>query len=151
MANEIPPYRFEGVSSLWREIFHLAPQNPPPEATSIVCEHWTAGGSRTCRNDNPQTQSLTKCNVRVFRSSKWSTDLNHGFGEEFGSEQLQHRVHYILPALPEDVAMPMGKVKHCLGGCLCLTIAAKHCRKVFHRLQGENTPTFSQNFETIVL
>lgn len=45
--------------------------------------------------------------------------------------------------------MPMGKVKHCLGGCLCLTIAAKHCRKVFHRLQGEDTPTFSQDFEMV--
>lgn len=71
--------------------------------------------------------------------SFWNTDLNHGFGQEFGSEQLQHGVHYVLPALPQDVAVPMGEVKHGLGCCLCLTVAAKHCRKVFNRLQGQTT------------
>lgn len=69
--------------------------------------------------------------------SFWSADLNHGFGQELSSEQLQHGVHYVLPAFSQYVAMPMGEVKYCLGGCLCLTVAAKHCRKVFNRLQGQ--------------
>lgn len=35
---------------LFEEKFsHLAPQNPPPEATSTEFEHWTLGGSRTRR------------------------------------------------------------------------------------------------------
>lgn len=61
-----------------------------------------------------------------------NTDLNHGFGQELRPEQLQHGVHYVLPALPKDVAMPMGKVKHRLGCCLCLTVTSKHARKVFY-------------------
>lgn len=67
----------------------------------------------------------------------WNTDLNHGFGQKLRSEQLQHGVHDVLPALSEDVAMPMGKVKHGLGCCLGLAVTPKHSREVFHRLQTD--------------
>ncbi len=90
------------------------------------------------------TQPLTGW-TRAFNVCKCIADLDHGFGQQLGSEQLQHGVHYVLPALPQDVAVPMGEVKHCLGCCLCLTIAAKHCRKVFHRLQGERTHQHAVN------
>lgn len=61
-----------------------------------------------------------------------NTDLNHGFGQQLRPEQLQHGVHDVLPALPQDVTMPMGKVKHRLGCCLCLAVTSKHARKVFY-------------------
>lgn len=69
-----------------------------------------------------------------MEKSFWCTDLNHGFGQQLSPEQLQHGVHYVLPAFSEYVAMPVGEVKHCLGGCLRLTVAAKHCGKVLNRL-----------------
>lgn len=74
-----------------------------------------------------------------MKSSLWNTDLNHSFGQELRSEQLQHGIHDVLPALPEDVAMTMGEVKHCLGCCLRLAVTSKDSGKVFHRLQIRQT------------
>lgn len=139
---------------IWlHKILHLRPQE-------TVFKHWTVGGSRTCRMQSLssiQTVSAVLPHSRYYlitdrmEKSVWSTDLDHGFGKELSSEQLQHGVHDVLPALPQDVAVPMGEVKHCLGGCLCLTVAAKHCRKVFHRLQGQRTHhhTVNRHFDTL--
>lgn len=115
----------------------LALKSPPPEEQSVPS--LTSRGKQYPQNSPAQRGHVhVGCRYNLItdkmENSLWNTDLNHGFGQKLRSEQLQHGVHYVLPALPEDVAMPMGKVKHCLGCCLCLAVTSKHSRKVFHRL-----------------
>ena len=79
----------------------------------------------------------------------FSPDLHHGFGQQLGSEQLEHGVHDVLPALPQDVAVPMGEVKHRLGCRLGLVVTAEHCGEVLHRLHRERTqPSVNRHAHT---
>lgn len=132
MEDEIGVYRFEGVSSLWREIFPLG------STKSSTWGHRQVGVSTTLclslQKTNKQTVDATDDLCSTIRKRGRNNDLNHGFGQQFSSEQLQQRVHDVLPALPQDVAMPMSEVEHRLGGCLGLTVTAKHGGKILHRL-----------------
>lgn len=55
-----------------------------------------------------QTQTRGRITAERESTSGLRPDLDHGFGQELSSEQLQHGVQDVLPALPQDVAMPMG-------------------------------------------
>lgn len=147
MEDEIGVYRFEGVSSLWREIFPLG------STKSSTWGHRQVGVSTTLclslQKTNKQTVDATDDLCSTIRKRGRNNDLNHGFGQQFSSEQLQQRVHDVLPALPQDVAMPMSEVEHRLGGCLGLTVTAKHGGKILHRLC--DTQTLFTHLNTLLL
>ncbi|TNN24216.1 hypothetical protein EYF80_065661 [Liparis tanakae] len=122
------------------EILHL-------RTTSTEFEKWPLDGSAARRMSSCLRAQVSAGYHKALtrEGGERSPDLHHGFGQELGSEQLEHGVHDVLPALPQDVAVPMGEVKHRLGCGLRFIIAAKHCRKVFHRLHRERTQQHSVN------
>lgn len=61
--------------------------------------------------------------------------LHHSLRQQLGSEELQHGLHDILPALSEDVAMTMGQMEYCLGCNVSFRVASKHTGQVLNRLE----------------
>lgn len=80
------------------------------------------------------------CVQQEAAASCEGSDLEHGFGQQLGSEQLQHRLHDVLPALPQDVAVAMGQVKNRFGRRLRFGVTAENRGKVLHGLTGQQTP-----------
>jgi len=58
-------------------------------------------------------------------AAKWQTYHHKDFGEKFCTEQLQHAVKDVLPAIMQYVTVPMCQPKHCPCSQLCLGIVAK--------------------------
>lgn len=151
LSQRVLCYRFEGVSSLWREIFPFGSTKSSTwgNKTLFRTEQQVAAEDlrlnwlslQQAETAKPTLANAWQNGKSVYRCSP---DLNHGFGQQLCPEQLQHGLHDVLPALSQDVAVPMGQVKHSFGCRLSLAVAAKHCREVFHRLQGDGAKTQSE-------